>query len=109
MPHTETQTQWEDSMARRVMEQIRGELYLDQRYLNAALGALPPAPLHSTQSALATDGASLYYPPAWVLSLYRNNRRYLPRAYLHSLLHCILRHLWLRDRRIRPCGVWPAT
>ena len=43
MPHTETQTQWEDSMARRVMEQIRGELYLDQRYLNAALGALPPA------------------------------------------------------------------
>ena len=99
MPHTETQTQWEDSMARRVMEQIRGELYLDQRYLNAALGALPPAPLHSTQSALATDGASLYYPPAWVLSLYRKNRRYLPRAYLHSLLHCILRHLWLRDRR----------
>lgn len=99
MPHTETQTEWEQTMARRVMEQIRSELYLDQRYLNAALGALPPAPLTSTQTALATDGANLYYPPEWVLNLYRKNRRYLPRAYLHSLFHCILRHLWLRDRR----------
>ena len=99
MPHTETQTEWEQTMAHRVMEQIRSELYLDQRYLNAALGALPPAPLNSSQSALATDGAKLYYPPEWVLHLYRKNRRYLPSAYLHSLFHCILRHLWLRDRR----------
>ena len=99
MAHTETQTEWEETMARRVMEQIRSELYLDQRYLNAALGALPPAPLRSTQTALATDGAALYYPPEWVLSIYRKNRRYLPRAYLHSVLHCMLRHLWLRDRR----------
>ena len=99
MPHTETQTEWEQTMARRVMEQIRGELYLDQRYLNAALGALPPAPLNSTQTALATDGGQLYYPPQWVLATYRKNRKYLLRAYLHSLLHCILRHLWLRDRR----------
>lgn len=99
MPHTETQTEWEQTMARRVMEQIRGELYLDQRYLNAALGALPPAPLNSTQTALATDGGQLYYPPQCVLATYRKNRKYLLRAYLHSLLHCILRHLWLRDRR----------
>lgn len=99
MPHTETQTEWELTMARRVMEQIRAELYLDQRYLNAALGALPPAPLDGPQTMLATDGAALYYPPAWVLNLYRQNRHYLSRAWLHSLLHCILRHLWLRDRR----------
>ena len=99
MPHTETQTEWEQTMGSRVMEQIRSELYLDQRYLNAALGALPPAPLHSSQTALATDGVHLYYPPEWVLTTYRKNRRYLPRAYLHSLFHCVLRHLWLRDHR----------
>ena len=42
--HIQTQTEWESTMARRIMDQLRGELYLDQRYLNAALGALPPAP-----------------------------------------------------------------
>lgn len=99
MPHTLTQTEWEQTMARRVMEQTRTALYLDQRYLSAALGALPPAPLRSAQTALATDGAALYYPPGWVLGIYRKNRRYLPRACLHSVLHCLLRHLWLRGGR----------
>ena len=90
-------------MARRIMDQLRGELYLDQRYLNAALGALPPAPLPpgTTGAAFAADGARLCYPPAWVLATYRKNRRYLPRAYLHSVLHCIFRHLWLRGGRDR--------
>ena len=76
-------------MARRIMDQLRGELYLDQRYLNAALGALPPcpaAPRYHRRAAFAADGARLCYPPAWVLATYRKNRRYLPRAYLHSVL-----------------------
>ena len=96
--HIQTQSEWEQTMARRVMEQLRGELYLDQRYLTAALGALPAAPQESGGS-FATDGGALYYPTAWLLDTYRRNRRYLPRAYLHSLFHCIFRHLWLRDRR----------
>lgn len=101
--HIQTQTEWESTMARRIMDQLRGELYLDQRYLNAALGALPPVPLPpgTTGAAFAADGARLCYPPAWVLATYRKNRRYLPRAYLHSVLHCIFRHLWLRGGRDR--------
>ena len=101
--HIQTQTEWESTMARRIMDQLRGELYLDQRYLNAALGALPPAPLPpgTTGAAFGADGARLCYPPAWVLATYRKNRRYLPRAYLHSVLHCIFRHLWLRGGRDR--------
>ena len=92
--HIQTQSEWEQTMARRVMEQLRGELYLDQRYLTAALGALPAAPRESGGS-FATDGGALYYPTAWLLDTYRRNRRYLPRAYLHSLFHCIFQgHLF---------------
>lgn len=68
--HIQTQTEWEQTMARRVMEQLRGELYLDQRYLTAALGALPPAPQQGGGS-FATDGGRLYYPTAWLLDTYR--------------------------------------
>ena len=77
--HIQTQSEWEQTMARRIMEQLRGELYLDQRYLTAALGALPAAPRESGGS-FATDGGALYYPTAWLLDTYRRNRRYLPRA-----------------------------
>ena len=76
--HIQTQSEWEQTMARRVMEQLRGELYLDQRYLTAALGARPPAP-QAGGGCFATDGAALYYPTAWVLDTYRKNRRYLLR------------------------------
>ena len=60
--HIQTQTEWESTMARRIMEQLRGELYLDQRYLNAALGALPPAPLPP-----GTTGAAFALIPTMIL------------------------------------------
>ena len=53
-------------------------------YMND-VGALTPQQ-QPDLTAFATDGAHLYYPPGWVLELYRKNRRYLPRAWLHSLL-----------------------
>lgn len=96
--HVLTQQEWVASMARRAMELIRSELYLNLKYLNAALGALTPVPAEDLHN-FATDGGSLCYDPAWVLSLYRSNRRYLPRAYLHSVLHCVFRHPWLRAGR----------
>lgn len=97
--HTQTQAEWEQAMARRAMELTRSELYLQMRYMNAALGALALQPDPDPGRGLATDGASLVYGADWVLRIYRANRPYLARAYLHSLLHCVFRHPWLRDRR----------
>ena len=54
--HIQTQTEWESTMARRIMDQLRGELYLDQRYLNAALGALPSATCGCGATATAPCG-----------------------------------------------------
>lgn len=96
--HIQTQAEWELAMARRILAVTRSELYLDLPYLNPALCALQWQP-RAELAALATDGAGLYYPPGWVIRLYRANRRYLPRAYLHSVLHCVFRHLWLRGGR----------
>ena len=96
--HQQTQAEWLAERGRRAMELTRSELYLDLRYLNAALGALELTPAEGLHN-LATDGARLCYDPQWVVGLYRTNRRYLPRAYLHSVLHCIFRHPWLRGKR----------
>ena len=99
--HKQTQTEWEQTMARRAMELIRSELYLALPYLNAPLGALVPCPARQPRRGFATDGARLEYASGWVLELYRKNRRYLPRACLHSVLHCVFRHSWLRAGRDR--------
>ena len=39
--HVLTQEEWVAAMAKRAMDRIRSELYLDLRYMNAALGAHP--------------------------------------------------------------------
>ena len=96
--HVLTQEEWVATMAKRAMDRIRSELYLDLRYMNAALGALVPTPAAGLHN-LATDGAALCYDPEWFIGLYRSNRRYLPRAVLHSVLHCVFRHPWLRGGR----------
>ena len=97
--HVQTQSEWEAVMARRAMELTRSELYIQLRYLNAALGALTLTPDPEPDRGPATNGAALCYGPAWVLRIYRKNRKYLARAYLHSVLHCIFRHPWLRGTR----------
>lgn len=98
MPQAESQTEWESALALQAMERVRAEVYLDLRYLGAALGT--PALRAATDGhGLAMDGETLWFSPAWVLELYRRNRRYLPRALLHSVLHCVFRHLWLRGGR----------
>ena len=100
MPQPQTQAEWTRTMALRVLQRTRGELYLQLRYMNTALCALRWEPVEEG-GAMATDGAALYVPCGWLLEIYRKNPRYLPRAYLHSVLHCVFRHLWLRAGRDR--------
>ena len=75
-----------------------GELYLDVRFLDMALSALRPTP-DERCGVLATDGRILCYQPSALLRLYKENPKYLNRLYLHTVFHCIFRHLWTKGRR----------
>ena len=97
-PHSQTDAAWEKTMALRVLQLDRSQLYLQLRYMNAALCALRWQ-ASEKGNALATDGVTLLYPPHWILQIYRANPRYLPRAIMHSVLHCVFHHLWLRGKR----------
>lgn len=85
-------------MCVRILELTRNELYLDFRYLDMALSTLIFTPREELKS-FATDGISLYFSPEQILRVFKNNPLFLDRAYLHSVLHCIFRHLWMRGRR----------
>lgn len=94
----QSQAQWEETMARRILDVTRSGLYLHLRYLSPALATLPWQAAENG-TALYTEGAVLHFLPTHVIELYRKNPRFLSRAYLHTLLHCIFRHLWLRNGR----------
>ncbi len=94
----ETHEEWQQRMGLEVLAVVRSGLYLDFRFMDMALSALVPLADERCR-VLATDGQTLYYQPDALLRLYRQNPKYLNRLYLHTVLHCVFRHLWLRGRR----------
>lgn len=98
MAHKITQTEWEYEICIKILKLIENELYIDFRYLDVAVSTLvltPNETIHST----ATDGISFYFPPEQILRVFRSNPLFLNRAVLHSVFHCIFRHLWIRGNR----------
>ncbi len=102
MRHIQTQEEWESEMAGKILLFVRNEIYLDLRFLDIALSALPYKTDNSIQT-FATDGAYLSVSPAQVLRVFQQNAPFLNRLYLHTILHCIFSHPWTA-----PEDVWSA-
>ena len=92
------------NIGREILSAARNELYMNLPYLDAALCALEFRPGGEITLSLATDGDTLYYDGAWLADRYLRSRTLANRAYLHVLLHCMLRHLG--KKRGRASSLW---
>lgn len=90
----------EEKLSQKILIFIRHELYMELRYLEPALSALAYRKMEGLLT-FATDGVYLYYATEPLFRIFRKNAFFLDRAYLHTVLHCIFRHLWLAGRRER--------
>lgn len=93
-----TQREWEEEMSQKVLELVHSEIYMELRFLETALLALKPKEIEGLE-AFASDGNYLYFSSHQVLRVFQSNPKYLDRAYLHSVLHCIFAHLWIGGNR----------
>ena len=80
-----------------ILSDSRNELYLSMRYLDLALSALKPV-VQTQIEGSGTDGRILYVHHKKLADLYEADRRLVNRLYLHSVMHCLLRHLFKRPR-----------
>lgn len=87
-----------ESVGEELLYAARNELYMNFPYLDAALCAFEFAP--DGTLSLATDGATLYYDAHYLAERYLRSPVYLNRAYLHVVLHCMLRHLGKRRGKV---------
>ena len=77
----------------RVLDASRTELYMDMRFMGAALSALSFDMDFST-TTVGTDAVSIRFNPTYVLRLFVEEPGKLNRTYVHMLLHCIFRHMY---------------
>lgn len=80
------------------------ELYMAMPYLAEALYALRFVPGGGVTDSAATNGRELYYSDNYLKNLYLRSSVRSNRAYLHIILHCMLRHL--SKRRGKDGELW---
>ena len=75
----------------RVLAAVRTELLLAMPFLASALDILPCV-MDRRIPVFGTDSACLRYQPVPLLRMYVESSQSLNRLYMHSLIHCLLRH-----------------
>lgn len=93
------QKDWEIEKAIHILELVRTELYMDMPHFLTALNTLEFR-ADDRIATCATNGMYFYYNPLKIIDLFQKNSIFLNRAYLHSILHCLYNHIWLKKNRI---------
>ena len=81
------------AIGQEILFAARNELYMNLPYLDVALCVLRFQPGGGVTLSVATDGDVLYYDGGYLAERYLRSRVLTNRAYLHVILHCMLRHL----------------
>ncbi len=75
-----------------IWKQARNELYLSMRFLDVSLSRFFFLP-ETNIAGMGTDGFGIYFYPDALIYLYKKDRIYINRAYLHIVFHCLFGHL----------------
>ena len=87
-------------LAEEVLILSRNTLLVNLRFLDAALSQFELYPVE--ESSMLTDGHFLLYNPKYVLSGFKHQKETVVRDYLHLVMHCIYRHMFMDPSLNRP-------
>ena len=82
-----------NSVAREILVLSRNTLLVNLRFLDMALSRLELKPIQS--STILTNGSYILYNPLYVLETYKNAKEIPVRNYLHMVMHCVFRHMYV--------------
>ena len=89
-----------NKLAKDVLILSRNTLLVNLRFLDAALSQFEFFPIE--ESSLLTDGKHILYNPRHILENYRIAKEIPVRDYLHMVMHCVFRHMYMDPSLNRP-------
>ncbi|MBR2366350.1 MAG: metallopeptidase, partial [Oscillospiraceae bacterium] len=82
-----------NKLAKDVLILSRNTLLVNLRFLDAALSQFELIPIE--ESSLLTDGKHILYNPRHILENYKTAKEIPVRDYLHIVMHCVFRHMYM--------------
>ena len=89
-----------NKLARDVLILSRNTLLVNLRFLDAALSQFVLIPIE--ESTLLTDGKHILYNPRHILENYKAAKEIPVRDYLHIVMHCVFKHMYMDPTLNRP-------
>ena len=89
-----------NKLARDVLLLSRNTLLVNLRFLDAALSQFELLPIE--ESTVLTDGIHILYNPRHILESYKTAKEIPVRDYLHIVMHCVFRHMYMDPTLNRP-------
>lgn len=96
----ESRQEKEEQLAREILLLSRNTLLVNLRFLDMALSQFELFPIG--ESTLLTDGRHILFHPRHVLRCYKLAKEAPVRDYLHMVLHCVFRHMYMDPTLDRP-------
>lgn len=82
-----------NKLAKDVLILSRNTLLVNLRFLDAALSQFELLPIET--DTLLTDGKHVLYNPMHILQCYKSAKEIPVRDYLHIVMHCVFRHMYM--------------
>lgn len=89
-----------NKLARDVLILSRNTLLVNLRFLDSALSQFK---FVRYDGSLSTEGRHICYNPVEILKRYKNEKEVSVRDYLHLVMHCVFRHMFMNPTIDRPC------
>ena len=89
-----------EKLALEVLILSRNTLLVNLRFLDAALSQFRIEPIE--ESSIMTDGHFLLYNAKHILSNFKHQKETVVRDYLHIVMHCVYRHMFMDPTLDRP-------
>ena len=89
-----------NQLAKDVLHLSRNTLLVNLRFLDAALSQFELFPIE--ESTLLTDGKHILYNSKHVLESYKTAKEIPVRDYLHIVMHCVFKHMYMDPTLNRP-------
>ena len=97
---TSEKTEKLNKLAKDVLILSRNTLLVNLRFLDAALSQFELFPIE--ESTLLTDGKRILYNPKHILENYKTAKEIPVRDYLHMVMHCVFKHMYMDPSLNRP-------
>ena len=93
-----------EKIAREVINLARNKLLVNMRFLDMALSRLKVSSNPGATNCSSVDGKVYIYDPKHILTAYRVEENLPTRNFLHSVFHCVFRHMFVSPSINR--GYW---